>query len=266
MKNTNIRFWLPAFVCLALGLQACSPGSLYSILGTDGGGPLTESEVANGLKQALAVGADSAVARVTKADGFFRDAAIRILLPPEAQQVIDRLNSTGTGRVIYQNTIAPVVDDLVRGLNRSAEDAAKKAGPIFTGAITSMTVRDAFGILNGADTSATAYLRGRTYEQLVAAFQPNISASLDKTLVGRESTNSLWTKFANTYNDVRRTPANLLLNLPPMAESNLSAYVTRRGMDGLFVKVAEEERQIRKDPAARVTGLLKKVFGSLDRR
>lgn len=251
---------------LFLGFSACNQQTVSQITKTAGkilneANKPTEQETVNGLKEALTIGAKNSVAIVSRVDGFLKDEAIKILLPPQAKEVVDKLQSTNTGKKIYDNTLKPIVEDLVVSLNRSAEDAAKQATPIFVNAITSMTIQDAFNILMGVDSAATQYLRQRTYEQLVNAFAPQINASLDKKLVGNESCNTIWAKFTKTYNDVAKSPANLVLGLSVIQDTNLSSYVTRKALDGLFVKVAEEEKKIRNNPVARVTELLKKVFG-----
>lgn len=251
---------------LLIGLSACNQQTVTQMTKTAGkilmeANKPTEQETISGLKEALTIGAKNSVALVSRVDGFLKDEAIKILLPQQAREVIEKLQSTSTGKKIYDNTLKSVVDDLVVSLNRSAEDAAKQATPIFVNAITSMTIQDAFDILMGADSAATQYLRQKTYEQLVSAFAPQINTSLDKKLVGNESCNSLWAKFTKTYNDVAKSPANLVLGLSVIQETNLSNYVTRKALDGLFLKVAEEEKKIRENPIARVTELLKKVFG-----
>lgn len=213
--------------------------------------PLTEEEVAAGLKQALTVGTDTAVSIVSKVDGYFKDEIIKILLPPEADIIVDNLDNP----LLVVAGVPELVDDAILALNRAAEDAATEAIPIFVDAITSMTVQDAFGILNGDDTSATHYLWEKTYWDLKDAFQPKIGNSLNKPLVGNISTNEIWTNLTSAYNSVA-----LILGWNEV-NTELDDYATRKALDGLFVKVADEEKDIRTDPVARVTELLERVFG-----
>jgi len=156
-----------------------------------------------------------------------------------------------------------LIEDVIVRMNRAAEDAAKEATPIFVGAITSMTIVDAIEILHSNDTAATHYLRGTTYYELKDLFQPKIDNSLDKALVAGISTNESWESLTVAYNSVAETFAGQLIGLTPV-NTDLSEHVTRKGLDGLFLKVAEEEKDIREDPLARVNDILKKVFGSLD--
>ncbi|MGB3618513.1 MAG: DUF4197 domain-containing protein [Catalinimonas sp.] len=226
--------------------------------------PLTQEEIIAGLKSALSVGADTAVGTLSRTNGYLGDAAVKILLPQEVQQVVDKLNGSSAGRAIYQNALRPLIDDMVTSLNRSAEDAAQRAVPIFGSAIRNMTIRDGVNILYGADTAATHYLRSNTYSQLFNAFQPSINSSLDKPLVGGRSANSIYGEFVRVYNQAANNPLNVFLRLESIDDPSLSNYVTGRALDGLFVKVAREEEMIREDPVHRVNDILKRVFGRAD--
>jgi hypothetical protein len=200
---------------------------------------LSESDIAKGLKEALTVGAKNASTQLNAIDGFNKNVKVRIPFPEDAQRVATKLREMGFGKK---------VDEFELTLNRAAEQAAKEAAPIFVNAITSMTISDAKNILMGADTSATGYLRSRTSDPLSNAFAPHIKKALDATTATRK-----WTELATLYN---RIP---LVN---KVETDLVRYTTGRALKGLFTVVADEEIKIRKDPAARVTDLLKKVFGS----
>ena len=197
---------------------------------------LSTNDVAAGLKEALEVGTKKGTEKLSKLDGFFANAAIKILLPPEAEQVEKTLRGMGFGKL---------VDDAILSMNRAAEDAAKSATPIFVDAIRSITIQDAFGILRGSDTAATGYLRSKTLPPLTAAFRPIIENSLQKV----DATKN-WSKLITTYNKLSIKKIN----------PDLAAFVTDKATAGIFFQVAEEEKSIRKDPAARVTDLLKKVF------
>jgi hypothetical protein len=208
-----------------------------SILNSVGNGNLTNAEVVQGLKEALRVGTDSSAYHLGLLDGFYKDDMIKILMPPEAQKVEKTLRSVGMGNV---------VDKAVLSMNRAAEDASKYVGAIFLNAIQKMTIQDAFGILRGGDRAATDYLKRTTSDQLTAAFTPIVSKSLDYT-----DATKYWKDVFSVYNRFSSTPVN----------TNLTAYVTQKALDGLFYHIGLEEQKIRKDPAAQVTEILKKVFG-----
>lgn len=224
--------------------------TLEGALGNMGGGPLTNEEVVRGLKTALEVGTDTAVKRLNATNGYLKDLAIKILLPPEAQNIITYASKIPGGQAL--------VDKTITAINRAAEDAASEAAPIFNNAIRDMTIADAFGILRGNDTAATNYLRRATFTELHGAFQPKISNSLSKPLVFNTSAEKLYTDLVSTYNT-----ASLGGTLfPKITETNLSNYVTGKALDGLFKKIAIEEKLIREDPVHRVTAILRRVFGS----
>jgi hypothetical protein len=210
------------------------------LLDKDKGGSLSTEEIVAGLKEALSVGANNSASKLSAVDGFFGNAAIKVLMPPEAQKVEKALRGAGMGKL---------VDDAILSMNRAAEEAAKSAAPIFLDAIKSMSFQDALSILRGSDTAATGYLRSKTVAALTEAFRPVIEGALEKTGATRH-----WKTVFETYNKLPTT-----LN---KVNPDLAGYVTDRGLGGLFYQVAEEEKKIRKDPAARVTDVLKKVFGS----
>ena len=203
------------------------------------GGKLSESEIADGLKEALRVGAKNATGRISVKDGFFGDALIKVLMPPEAAKVESTLREVGMGSY---------VDDAILSMNRAAEDASTKALDIFVDAIKNMSIQDAASILSGGDNAATDYLKAKTTASLTAAFRPIIQQSLDKV-----NATKYWATVFNTYNELPTTFKKVNPDLP--------AYVTERALNGVFVYIAKEEAKIRKDPAAQVTDLLKKVFG-----
>lgn len=201
-----------------------------------GNGNLSNADVVQGLKEALRVGTDSSTYHLGLLNGFFKDDMIKILMPPEAQKVEKTLRDVGLGSV---------VDKAVLSMNRSAEDATKYVGDIFINAIKQMTIQDAFGILRGGDRAATDYLKRTTTAQLTAAFKPIVSKSLQFT-----DATKYWKDVFTTYNRFSNTPVN----------TDLTSYVTEKTLDGLFYHISLEEQAIRKDPAARVTDILKKVF------
>lgn len=201
---------------------------------------MSTEEIIAGLKEALTVGARNSSDKLSSIDGFFANAAIKVLMPEEAKKVESTLRNLGLGSV---------VDDAILSMNRAAEEATKSAAPIFVDAIKSMSIQDAVGILRGTDTAATSYLKGRTTAGLTEAFRPVIEGALQKT-----DATKYWKTVFDTYN---RLPTSFNKVNP-----DLSGYVTEKALTGIFYQVAIEEQKIRKDPAARVTDILKKVFGS----
>jgi hypothetical protein len=220
-----------------------------------GSGQLTQSEVIAGLKEALVVGVKKSVERLGVTDGYYRDQAVKIFLPPEADMIVENIGRIPGGQGL--------LDDVLLRINRAAEDAVSEAGPIFVNSITSMTINDGMGILKGENNAATQYLQRTTYNQLFNLYQPKIQASLDKKLVGNVSTAQSWNVLMQRWNEVARSMVGQVAGLKPV-DVKLDEYLTGKGLDGLFLKIEAEEQLIRKDPAARVTDLLKRVFGSVD--
>ena len=206
---------------------------------SNSGSSLSSDEIISGLKQALTLGAQKSADKLSAVDGFFKDAAVKVLLPPQAQNVEKTLRGLGMGKL---------VDDAILSMNRAAEDASKSAAPIFVNAVKQMTVQDGLSILRGADTAATGYLRKTTSPELTAAFHPVIDSSLQKT-----GATKYWKTLFDTYNKLPTTFNKV--------DPDLASFVTQKAMNGIFYYVAQEEMKIRKDPAAQVTDLLKKVFG-----
>ena len=218
---------------------------------------VTNTENIAGLKSALNVGIEDAVKSLGGTNGFFNNAALKILLPPEAQVVVDNIKLIPGGQQLVENAIL--------SLNRSAEDAVREATPIFKSAITSMTITDAAGILFGNNNAATSYLHNKTYNQLKGAFAPKVRASLDKPFVANLSTYETWSSLTSAYNSVANTPVGAIAGLKSV-NVDLGEYVTEKALDALFTKIAEEEKAIRVNPAARVNQVLKRVFGQLDNK
>ena len=246
MKNfTKAIFTLLLFVSLAPASQA----QLFKNLVNDAekttgidpakkGGGLSSGDIAEGLKQALQVGAKNATSKVSAVDGFFADAVIKVLMPSDAKKVENTLRKIGLGSQ---------VDQLILSMNRAAEDASTKALEIFIRAVTHMSIEDGLSILNGSKDAATQYLKSKTSAELTAAFLPVIKVSLDKV-----QATQYWSQVFTTYNGLPTTFKKVNPDLP--------AYVTERALNGVFVYIAQEEEKIRTDPAARVNDLLKKVF------
>lgn len=204
---------------------------------SSGGENLSSGTIASGLKEALEVGTERGSAKLSSVDGFFKDAAIKILMPEEAQKAEQKLRSIGLGKQ---------VDNAILSMNRAAEDASKSAAPIFINAIKQMSIGDAVGILKGGDFAATDYLKSKTTSNLTEAFRPVIEQSL-----GKVDATKYWNTVFSTYNKFSTDKVN----------TDLSAYVTDKALAGIFHDVALEEQKIRKDPMAQTTDLLKKVFG-----
>lgn len=204
---------------------------------------LTNDEVISGLREALSVGIKNAVNFTSVTDGFLKNDAIRLPFPPDAQAVKDKALGWG---------LSGQVEKFETTLNRAAEEATKEALPIFIDAIKNMSVQDGFVILNGGDGAATKFLKDQTTAKLVTAFSPKV-----KEATSRVKLTEYWNPIITKYNGAMALSGGQKLN------PDLDAYVTELAIKGLFQMVEKEENKIRKDPAARVTDILTKVFGSL---
>jgi hypothetical protein len=207
-------------------------------LGLGNQGILSDSKIASGLKEALQVGATNAVKLTGKRDGYFDNQAIKILMPKNLRPVEQGLRAVGYG---------PKVDDFILSMNRSAEAAAPAAKKIFIDAILSMSFDDARKILSGGDTAATDYFKSKTTEQLTAAFRPVVEKTMDQ--------NSVTQQYKQLVGQAQTIPFMKSPNL------DITNYVVSQALNGLFYMLGQEERKIRKDPAAQTTSLLKQVFG-----
>jgi len=208
--------------------------------GSGGNKALTNDEVIRGLKEALTVGTKNSSGLASKLDGFYKNPAIFIPFPPEAQKVKDKVDALG---------LKKQTDEFVMTLNRAAEEAAKKAAPVFINAVSNMSISDGFAILKGGDNAATQFLKDKTSAELKQKFSPTVQQAIDDVQLTK-----YWGPIITAYNKI------------PLVEPqnpDLTAYVTDRAMAGLFKLIADEELKIRKDPMARVNDILKKVFGSL---
>ncbi|MCW3785443.1 DUF4197 domain-containing protein [Plebeiibacterium sediminum] len=213
--------------------------------------PLTENEIAQGLKEALRVGTDSAAHKLSVTNGYFSDEAVKILLPEEANIIVDNAKKIPGGEKL--------INDVILSINRAAEDAAKEAGPIFFKAITEMTITDAVKILGGEDNAATEYFKSKTYQELFALYSPKIKQSTDKKIIAGYSAGQTWESLTSKYNQLAGSFVGQMADLHKV-EVELNDYLTQRALDGLFLKISNEESKIRKDPAARVTEILRRVF------
>src|SRR5689334_14947079 len=246
MKKTFLLFSVSAMLVIAGHAQ-----SIKSLIKKDDSGKtgvqkvlsgnkssLSNDEIVSGLKEALNKGVTSASSRLSASDGFFKDAVVKVLMPEEAKKAEKKLRSLGMGKM---------VDDAILSMNRAAEDASKSAAPIFINAVKQMSIQDAVGILRGSDFAATDYLKGKTTSSLTEAFRPVIEASLKKV-----DATKYWNTVFTTYNKFSSDKVN----------PDLSAYVTEKALAGIFHQVSLEEQKIRKDPLARTSDILKKVFAN----
>lgn len=205
-------------------------------------GALSNGDVVSGLKEALTIGAKNSSGLASKLDGFYKNPEIFIPFPPAAIKVKNVAMDLGLGSQItkFETT-----------LNRAAEEAAKEAAPIFISAITSMSISDGFAILKGGKTAATDYLKSKTTAALKTSFQPKV-----KNAIAKVELTKYYTPLANAYN------TSTMLTGAATVNPDLENYVTDKAISGLFTLISKEETKIRDNPAARVTELLKKVFGS----
>ncbi|REC47824.1 DUF4197 domain-containing protein [Chryseobacterium pennipullorum] len=203
-------------------------------------GNLTSTQISSGLKEALSLGVTDGVKKLALTDGFFKNEAVKILMPEKLRKIDTTLRSIGMGSL---------ADEGVKLLNRAAEDAVTEAAPIFTNAITSMTITDAKNILLGTDNAATSYLQGKTQSQLFTAFQPKVKASL-----GKVGADTVWKNLISKYNTFTGQSVT----------TDLNEYVTTETINGVFKMVADKESGIRNTPAMRTTSILQKVFGAQD--
>lgn len=235
-----------AFGLMAASFISCDPATLEGIMSGTGTTttkvPLTNEEVIRGLKEALNVGAKNAVSFTSKEDGFNKNNLIRIPFPEEAQKVKNAAINLG---------LSSQVETFETTLNRAAEKAAAEAVPVFVNAITSMSIQDGFYILRGDSTAATTFLRNSTTAELKQKFSPIVQKAIDEVKL-----TSYWEPLTKAYNQSTIFTGNQPVN------TDLNAYVTDKALSGLFYYVASEEKKIRKDPAARVTDILKRVFGN----
>lgn len=235
VNQLKVTILLLAFV----SISACKTTDVQRALGTLGGAnqPLSEQTVVAGLKQALEVGTENAVFKTNRTGGFSDNPLIKIMVPEQFSDVVTKVRQIGLGSY---------VDKFELQMNRAAEQASGEAKQVFFSAISGMTVQDAWSILRGGDNAATQYFKNKTKLQLEQKFAPIINNNMQKV---------------GFYSDYRRL-LNTYDNIPFTDKPNLDIedYVLTEAMDGLFTLVAEEEAKIRRDPLARTTELLRKVF------
>ncbi|MBR4498800.1 MAG: DUF4197 domain-containing protein [Bacteroidales bacterium] len=264
--------------------------SCEDMFGGDGS-DLSTGDIVKGLKEALNVGTDSSTTMLSVANGYYGDAAVKILLPEEAQYIQEKtrlLDNVWSGT---SDVIDAKLEELIESINRSAEDAAKDAKPIFSEAITNLSITDGLQILNGEvpgstmksatdfdSLAATTYLKMQTYDALVGAYSPKVNAALGKKFVGNASAASIWNDVTGRWNGLvekynNSKPAQLTLTALATAKgidlnihevnTDLGEYTTQKALDGLFLKVGDQEKAIRKNPFQWASDILRKVFGSV---
>ena len=254
MKKIILSF----LICFAISSQA-QISQLKSLTGITKNTTtsVSNAEINDGLKSSLNIGIEKAVGKLGIENGFFNDAVLKLMLPPEAKPITNNIKLIPGGQDLVNKTVL--------ALNRTAEDAVKEATPIFKNAILHMSFQDAIGILYGKENAATDYLRQNTYAELKAAFAPKVKASLSKPLVANVSTNQTWSLLCSNYNGIANSTVGKFSRMKPV-NVNLENYVTEKALDALFIKIAEQEKAIRTNPTARITSLLQNVFGKLDKK
>jgi hypothetical protein len=228
---------LPALLCALSCAELQQVASQYPQINTT----ISNTDIAAGLKEALNNGISKQVSKLTVTDGFFRNEAVKILLPDELKKVDKTLRDVG---------MSSLADEGLKVLNRAAENAVKEATPIFVSAVKNMTFTDARNILLGNDTSATMYLQNTTSAQLYSKFNPVV-----KTSLGKVGADKVWNQIITKYNSIP---------LVKKVNPDLNDYVTNEAMKGVFKMVAVEEKDIRNNFAARTSDLLKRVFALQD--
>lgn len=230
-----------------LAVTSMSCGDLGQVLSTTGdilnAGTLSSKDAAAGIKQALEKGVGSGVSFLGKRDGFLKNAAYKILMPAEVRNFESKIRKNP----ITNALAGAYLDNVKTSMNRGAEKAMAQAKPIFVNAIRSMTVTDAVNIVTGRDGGATDFLKRATLAQLTQKFNPVIGNSLNSVGITKP-----WSQVSKAYNIVAGKKVN----------TDLTAYVTERATAGLFKKIREEEHNIRVNPLARTTDLLKRVFAN----
>lgn len=234
------RVWVLGILCL-VGLPVWGQIQLPQILGlgkSKSGAGLSDTQIGSGLKEALAVGTQKAVKQVARPGGYLENQAIKILLPQSLRPVETGLRAIGQG---------PKVDEFIASMNHAAETAAPEAAGIFGDAVRAMTIDDARRLLTGGNTSITDYFKEKTSAQLTIAFRPHVEKAM--------AANGVTQKYNALLGQAPQLP---FMKSPKM---DINSYVVGKALDGLFYELGEQEKQIRTNPAARTTDLLRKVFG-----
>ncbi|SNT06965.1 Protein of unknown function [Ekhidna lutea] len=240
----------------------------------DANNPLTEGEVVQGLKEALDIGLSNSVTSASSVDGYLKNEIIKILLPSEVADLQAKIETESIGGIVplsvvydayveIENDGNDLFEELITAMNKGAENAASKALPIFGNAIVTMSITDAFDILNGHETAATDYFFQNTSQQLFTAFNPDVKSALDAT-----GANQIYTTTAEFLN-YEYDPTGLGLSTVSPSDvlnvelpNSIDEYATTKAIDGLFFLIGEEEKKIREDPFAWGSAIIERVFGS----
>jgi hypothetical protein len=218
---------------------------------------LTEGDIINGLKEALMVAAKNAAGKLASENGYYADPSVKILLPDEAKVIVENIGRIPGGEQL--------IDNVILSINRAAEDAAREVAPIFVSSVTQMTIMEGYNILHGSDNAATTYLRTTTWNELYSLYKPKISTSTNKDILAGVSAQESWAALTGKWNSVANSIAGRLAGFTPV-HTDLDDFLTRKALDGVFLKMEGEELKIRKEVSARVTPILQKVFGTLDNK
>lgn len=229
---------------IASTLPQGNPGTTTSTPGSNT--TITQAEAVSGIKQALNNGLQNSIKTLSATNGFYGDALVKVMMPQEAQKIEQVLRSAGMGKL---------VDNFVLSLNRAAESAVKEAAPVFVSALSQMTVTDAFNILLGSQQdAATSFFKRTTSATLTQKFSPIVESAL-----GQHKVNTYWTQLTTAYNSLPLSSNKV--------QTDLNAYVTQKAIDGLFLKVADEELKIRQNiGGSRNSSILQSVFGWVDKQ
>ncbi|GGG84424.1 hypothetical protein GCM10007415_16970 [Parapedobacter pyrenivorans] len=253
MNRSSLKTCISTSFLLLVFTQCDTLNQLGSASGTGSSTPsgnpttsVSSSEAASGIKQALSQGLDRSIKSLAVQDGFLGNAAVKILMPPEAQKVESTLRSIGLGSLC---------DNLIQSLNRAAESAVKEAAPVFVSALSQLTIRDATNILlSGQQDAATDFFKRTTTNELAKRFSPIVEGAL-----GKHNVAQYWSAVVTRYNQIPLVSDKI--------ETDLNKYVTQKAIAGLFYQVAQEELKIRDNlGGARTTPLLQKVFGYADKQ
>lgn len=270
----DMKVYKPLFVLMCfVSLVFFSCTTLLSLLASPGGGDsFTNAEAVEAMKSALNIGAQASSDGLSQDGAYYNNPSIKIPLPPEVDKALGAVSEFKDVPVVgsFINELSGgLVEKVVLGVNRSAEDAAKEVVPIFSGAIADMTVQDGIGIVTGERNAATTYLKEKTYPELMELYQPKMDEALGKDLVGEMSANDAWNTLTSKYNSIVENPAVKLAarvagkTVPDPINTDLSEYVTGKALDGLFMKVEEEEGKIRDNPLDYASDIVQKVFGAV---
>lgn len=247
IKTLSLASCLLLFTqCDTLSQLSTTDGSSGSTTSSNSASSVSSSEAAAGIKQALSQGLDRSIKSLSVTDGFLGNAAVKILMPPEAQKIENALRTVGLGSLC---------DRLIQSLNRAAESAVEEAAPVFVSALSKLTIRDATNILlSGQEDAATQFFKRTTTDELANRFSPIVEGAL-----GKHNVAQYWAAAVLQYNELPLVNEKI--------ETDLTKYVTGKAIDGLFHQVAREELKIRDNlGGARTTPLLQKVFGYADKQ